>query len=409
MTTSVSPNRSRITDRRTGLGLTWSNYLGQSAAGTWPYVGGSYKRFDDVASRDFHTRVKKGEIVMNYMSSISSTVSGSVLAQPEYATEPWITPKRWARYGGDTWALCTGKAFEQPWTDLMLSTIPDSEVDRLKVEISTRCLSQIGRGDANNWENLAEAGKTLDLLKHPFASWFKFEKKARIATAGLSAANAWLAYRYGVKPLISSVDATLKSLEKRLTKPSRTTTRASGVITRRIDDVIETTNQWHGEAKFIVARQRTETVNVRAVSIDETILDSLTAYGLSTKDLLTLPWELVPWSFVVDWFLNVGDFLGAMTQYLSPASKGRCLTVERIRSEYRETQSAVSWNPASIEVLVQGKGTQRTDVTLRTRQPALSTPGIVRKADFRLDSATRMGDAAALVGQQILQSFTNRR
>jgi len=346
---------------------------------------------------------------MNPMSKVSSTVSYQTLAEPMYATEPWITPKRWAKYTGDVGWMCSGVLRQTPWTDSALSVVLPEEIAALQRQVSTQCQSGIGRGDLNNLENIAEANQTLSMLRNPISSWFRFSRKAKIATAAMSAANAWLTYRYGIKPLVQSIDGTLKNLAKGLTNSPIQTTRASGVITRRIDDTVETDSVWHVESKFVIARSRTETIRVRAVSLDEMRWESLQLLGMSPKDMLTLPWELVPFSFVVDWFMNVGDYLGAMAQGFAPSSIGQCLTTESIRSEYRVTNADVSWNPTQLEVLQQGMGSCRTDVIIKSRTPGLSTPSLQPKVNFRLTEAERAADAVSIIGQQLLQTFTNRR
>jgi hypothetical protein len=53
------------------------------------------------------------------------------------------------------------------------------------------------------------------------------------------------------------------------------------------------------------------------------------ARQLGLLDPLSVAWELLPWSFVIDWFIPIGAYLDVLNGI--PALKGRFLTTEVIR------------------------------------------------------------------------------
>lgn len=113
------------------------------------------------------------------------------------------------------------------------------------------------------------------------------------------ASNAWLAYTYGLRPLISDVYSAMKVLSKpkldtvpvKVVRSGNSQTagfywqNSSKTQKSRIDYVIKS----RGEITFEVTNP---------------LFKSLDSLGLINPALVA--WELVPFSFVVDWFVPVG-------------------------------------------------------------------------------------------------------
>ena len=109
--------------------------------------------------------------------------------------------------------------------------------------------------------------------------------------------NLWLQYEYAIRPIIANVEGTLKHLSKR--NVAFDTTRKSSTITRElvipgwtVDDVDVITRCW-------IKRRYDVSTHFGA--------------GFLTTNILITAWELVPYSFVVDWFVRVGDYLSALS------------------------------------------------------------------------------------------------
>lgn len=407
MQTSFVSNRKRIRDRRSSTYQSGRN--GSSSwDGTTANSIGEYAEMNDVSTPRFREKSGKGEIVMNPMSKLSAKLRNDQTASLIYEQPPGnLNKSTWDTGFGNR---CTGRGNDGGgWTIWSgLSLVSSTDISNAITETCTRCASQIGRSNTDMWENIAEADKTVALLRSPLASWFKFEKKARIATAGLSAAQAWLVYRYGIKPLVLSVNDVLNNLKKE-TRPTRNTTRAVTRDTRNSSGSGTTTQTYWYANRFDYHFDRTEYLEVRAMSIDEVIMENQYTYGLATKSLVTLPWELVPYSFVVDWFVNVGDFVGAIAQSFFPRSLGQCYVVRQSILDSRYATASVPFAPSVVNVVQSIGGWSTLEQELTYRVVGLSAPGVVIKNDFRLDSATRIADSLALVGQQVMRAFAGRK
>lgn len=363
---------------------------------------GEYTTMSDVVTKRFRELQSSGAVVMTPSHRV--TVRRTVDPISHGFGYDNGSPSQWWSYEGaprTSWCLgLTSSSVLIPDGYLLHSA---SEVNALVREVCTRVRSQRNRGSTNTWENLAEIDKTLALLRHPLSSWSKFRRKnSRIFDQIQDPANGYLVWRYGVSPLIKGVTDVMHAVKKAAESGSvsrRETTRS------RVRSELSSATQFSlgnlRDGLFTGTLSQKETVEVRAMAIDTIEMDFQYTYGLSVKDLLTLPYELVPYSFVADWFANTGDFLGALADMLYPSELGSCYTLEVSSSVTKQNFTASSDN---VVFTFQSPELARVEENRKiiSRVPGLVDPGLVIKSDFRFDSAARWGDSLALIAQQIL-------
>lgn len=161
----------------------------------------------------------------------------------------------------------------------------------------------------------AERKKTATLvqdscssLKEAFSELKKWNSARKIVK---SIGDLWLSYRYGWMPALMDVHGAVKAIEDR----DNGTYNRYIVTTRSRRNKSETASRTHestigGYAPVTVTYSLTRnlTVSVRAdAALTNATYRRLQDVGVT--DPITTAWELLPYSFVVDWFLGVGDFL----------------------------------------------------------------------------------------------------
>lgn len=114
----------------------------------------------------------------------------------------------------------------------------------------------------------------------------------------------WLELQYGWLPLIGSVYAVID-------EPSLPLTR---VVTCRATEVVP--YEVSGNPRSDLYQKGSFDLKVRVtvqgrITLSNSALANAQAYGITNP--LLLAWELVPYSFVVDWFLPIGNYLNALT------------------------------------------------------------------------------------------------
>ncbi len=126
--------------------------------------------------------------------------------------------------------------------------------------------------------------------------------------------GSWLELQYGWKPLLGDVFEASKAFEK-LTQPPRVSTvRAS----------VKKSGTFNGSAGAL--RYKSEYSEQLTRSITYEMVESLSApRSLGLLDPYSVVWELIPYSFVVDWFIPIGTYIENYVQI--PTLEGRFMTV----------------------------------------------------------------------------------
>lgn len=190
--------------------------------------------------------------------------------------------------------------------------------------IGKLCFRVLNTYEALKRRNFTQALKSLGL---PTSG-------GRVRTLPKDSARAWLELQYGWLPLLSDIYEGAKLIESELKKPGFhfTVTRRgqTGLLVRKppissstwpLSWSIDTSGEAKVEAKM---RCRIDNPNIALLS------------GLGLLNPLSLAWNLLPFSFVIDWFAPVGTMLKAfgaplgltfLNGYMSTVCYGRMTAV----------------------------------------------------------------------------------
>lgn len=127
------------------------------------------------------------------------------------------------------------------------------------------------------------------------------------------AADTWLEYTYGWKPLLMDVYNSAEALANTLVERAYVV-RTATASARSEDRVSISSGVLSDEVRFL---DKITTRNAVKFKVDFRIpngsISALHAFGLSNP--LVVAWEIVPFSFVVDWFLPIGDAISALSAF----------------------------------------------------------------------------------------------
>jgi hypothetical protein len=133
---------------------------------------------------------------------------------------------------------------------------------------------------------------------------------ARREPRGNNAPQKWLELQYGWKPLLSDVFGACDALSKRSGSDWSVTAKGRAKSTKTVSKIYGSIFDY-GSGTAVV--QNSAFCRIDAVPQNEALI-SLASLGITNP--LLIGWELVPFSFVVDWFIPVGSYLESIDALL---------------------------------------------------------------------------------------------
>lgn len=201
---------------------------------------------------------------------------------------------------------------------------------------------------------LGELREALHMIRHPAQSLKKLtedyfgvlHKRRREAVSLKRArkvlADSWLEYSFGWRPLMSDIADGITAYERLFEDLGfvRRTFSATGEVNG--EEVLSEYPTAAGQVLLKAKRLYKTTVQVRykcgtsrtaeGRRSTEGIANML---GVGWRDFAPTIWELVPWSFLVDYFVNVGEIINAATTITSDVT-WVCKTQRKTRSAKTE-------------------------------------------------------------------------
>lgn len=365
-------------------------------------------------------------VTPNWKALISA---GKILNNPMSATKTtsWMASSPITLYNPN------GTRWEYSGTDLFGSTglsvtihpvsgIPpvpagvDLDISRARNDALLKAYSEVAKSDTLALVTLVELRKTVDMvtsvtgglvsgikllaggstkkavLKALMGSKYKEPKAKDLKWSAKTLSGKWLEVRYGWVPTLYDLEGTLAALNAirypRLT--ARGTSATEALVTSNHDQVWDPTNGHRLFYKF----EKSWKVSVRAYVLYTVEEAWFKAHRLGLLCPLTTVWELVPFSFVVDWFVNIGEWLDAISP--RPGVKYLCHGYTD-QSEYTQTLTCTS-TTSNAGGSVSGAVGQKNQYFSRKRSRVVTVDQPIRpQPRVRLNTKRAIDSIALLV------------
>lgn len=191
--------------------------------------------------------------------------------------------------------------------------------DNAKAESEVRALNNLAAEKASLGAEFAQARQTIEMFSSNASQLARALLAAkrgrwddipgilglsrRDVGSGKTLANRWLETQYGWLPLMSTLHETQGVIHQILQKKREVVGigKGSGTYRNTIQD---------GESEIVVSSDVKSRASLTA-RLNNDFLHNLDSAGLLNP--LSVAWELVPWSFAIDWFVPIGATLEATT------------------------------------------------------------------------------------------------
>lgn len=250
-----------------------------------------------------------------------------------------------------------------------LTHINRTEVDNALAEIQNSCLVN----SLSTWDALTEAfemRENIDTVKNVISDLSgisrrlrsgynasQFRQFARMRPRDLVRSGSkflrklgerWMEYRYGIMPMVHSFQDIVRVSRKAMIQVNRASRVLTPSFTHQAIPSLP-----HKEVREDGTIRVSYTIRNIYISEHVAKLQHVAVNPLQTA------WELIPYSFVVDWFVNVGDYICA---HYSASLSSQTICCASIRTNVTEStyyvapSSSTTKNPTCYDLCANGYG-----------------------------------------------------
>lgn len=314
------------------------------------HVGHSNSTWDEVTP-NFRKRQRAGEIIINDFTNRKITRFDSTNGIESRANSANPDGKQFSqRRDGPQLTFM----MEQAGKGLrVLEVVPYSQyLDAIHIA-GTEARSKVGSSDADIIVMLLELKKTVRTLLNPLNNlntlFSRFQRSRGLSGSTLSLskyiASEWLKFRYGIMPILYDIEGIIKAVERDKAK-GRHHARGSKTVSK--SDLRPPLIWSHGDVDTTYQDTYTDEVIVKCGLVYDAKLSVADYLGFNLRSIPKAGWELIPFSFVVDWLLNVQQYIAALSAFgMAPESGGYTVVTRTLTASRMAIGSTIARNTSA--------------------------------------------------------------
>lgn len=251
--------------------------------------------------------------------------------------QPWFLETESGGYTDDD-ILSANMSYQAIKLFGMVSTFDAPDLDNeMRNEAVTKALNKLADNKANIGENLATFKQTLNLIRNPLSTlvngvkkvhanrawkdfrnmnFFEVNKLLTDFLAGKalnSAAAGYLQYVYGWKPLMQDIHGLTEIAKKASQKPLLINGRGVSIRSGQSNRFVFGNTSQNTSTSIGPLSCDSKHVCSLWATIDPNYSGTRSLNQLGLLNPASLGWDIMPWSFVIDWVLPIGPVLQALT------------------------------------------------------------------------------------------------
>jgi len=287
-------------------------------------LNGSFKEYtfvktiDDIVTPNYYRRSADGEIINNpYTKTETYWHRQAIDWYGKFSQVGWYyCPAQSIGYTAGSFRV--GNVPPDPFLTTQFLALPTLNTQAVIDQAVTGAFAKAGEQDVQGLVILAEGNKTIKsfisigkrLLKigRALRKWDVGNLSKQFSAKEL--ADRWMEGRYAIRPVVYDMCDVVKALKRNRDKtPLRQTYRSGASDSCTASQVVMThQNPGYYEVYGMKVSSRIFSARTGVLAAIDALTEA-TIWGLDQP--FTAMWELVPFSFVVDWFFNVGKTIAS--------------------------------------------------------------------------------------------------
>jgi len=293
--------------------------------GSYSYQNGWYGTYGNIRSVSYWGERRRKPLFDLFGNGTGQVASNSEEQNP--------TGRRYSRSGDTT----TVVEYAASVVANANAAIPDSLISATVVDARNKLIKRVKDQNVNLAVSLAEYRSTANtvgdfarsvakvlvqpkfrlgakvarrLARRTSDPWSRKIRNAKLSKRDKDAVNAYLAYTYGLVPIMSDIHGSLELLGKRATEGYETVQRvtASRSVTKNVVMSAYQDPIWY--QKRTAVGHATCSVRIKARYRVNSNVKAFAESGITNP--ASAVYELIPYSFVFDWIIPVGDYLSSL-------------------------------------------------------------------------------------------------
>lgn len=261
---------------------------------------------------------------------------------------------------------------------------------------------------------LGELSETLTMLRHPLSSLYPLIKDFRRNAKSKHQqkpstpfskvlSSTWLEYCYGILPILNDIQEIKETFEKQRVRELEVLRRQAASTMKEVAIPSKS-----GEATGYYVMYTLEGSAYSSKRVTTHIYykyndwarnyEALTEWGVNPFQLLDIAYAVTPYSFVVNWFVDIGSWLKAIQPHPHLDIIGGCTTIKTVQSKRINSYMAKSLNGASAWVPCLTQFDWEKAQLDRVLQTSWSAPPTIGAG---IDNLSKAVNSAAMLWQRI--------
>lgn len=330
---------------------------------------GVYRKINDYVTHDFKRLSAKGQIFNNPVTISKYTCSRVAGSGYKHQLSGFNCTSNSGAWADDFSDLLCWKLGPIDIHSLAFAI----DASELIKEASTIALSNVQKPDVQGLAFAGELRKTIETMRNPLRAATDYLVKRRkdlkrleeaTSASGImrnarrkksnrrrahdaadAASSQYLAIMYGLRPIMMDLEGLADALVRFAHERKTARGQLIDTSTGSIGNLVLHQGSVLADSRYSVSKS--EELIVRAGALYAFNGQGLDAYtGVRIKDIPAAAWELLPWSFVVDWFSNLGNVISATVALCTNDFLAEWITLKRKLTYTRTVTSTTLMSPS---------------------------------------------------------------